>query len=323
MTDAQHSANPIALILGDGGVKAGFIAGAMHELLVETDIVRRNLAILSASSASVGNVIYYLAFADKHPGQEMWTSILTDKRFLNFRSVIDLYRNKPLYDLDFMIEEIFKKKHPIDQEKVKRASIPYYLATQTLEDSRIVYFTNCNRNTESNRYELKSVSNEDLYEVIKAASAAPLLYDASVCLGGNLYMDAAAIEPMALDLPDMEEAFKIVILTKIKPTVLTKLRYMLVAGAFILLIYPFRRRKLPLQKYIQYGVKPFKLGKLIREVERLEKEGKALLISPSKKIGGLLNNSAETMQENYEHGQDSVRQKASLLISLLTSRSSS
>lgn len=84
-----------------------------------------------AVSASVGNIIYYLALGDRHPGHEMWTRVLTDRRFLLYSGLTDLYQERPLYDLDFMIEAIFKGTYPIDQNKVKLSDVTFYIAVQS------------------------------------------------------------------------------------------------------------------------------------------------------------------------------------------------
>jgi predicted patatin/cPLA2 family phospholipase len=311
---------PVAIILGDGGIKAGFIAGAADEVLRSSALVQERLAYMSGASASVGNIVYYLAFGDKHPGHEMWTSVLSDPRFLNYEKLRDLYQAKPLYDLSFMIETIFKGKYPIDQDKVKNSPIRFYLPVQEGDRPHIKYITNGPPGSITRGQEIIPLENArdyDLYEVIKAASAAPFIYDDTVKLNGGDYMDAAAIEPFALDLPGYDQARIIIILTKGRSTIVRKIRYFLLAILYICLVFPFRKRRFKLHKYLQYGLKPLVMDRVLQQAFALERAGKAVLIVPEGPIGGLLDRSSETLNKTYRHGQEVARRKLAEIEAML------
>ncbi|MCO6185225.1 patatin-like phospholipase family protein [Rhizobium sp. L1K21] len=304
----KSTQNKIAMILGDGGIKAGFIAGAADEVLREFPNFANDLDYMVGASASAGNVVYYLAMGDHHPGKEMWTTLLTDPRFMNFKGVGDLYRDQPLYDLDFMVETIFKKETPIDQSKVKHHKIQCFLPVQDSESEQIVYFTN-RPVSDDTRRDLREVEKLDLYEVIKAASAAPLIFDSVVPLESKTYLDAAALDPLPIDIPEILSSKKVIILTKGKANLLKKFRYVLVSLLFLVFVFPFKRRKLSASKYIQYALKPFKLNRLIDIAINEEQAGRAVIIWPTEKIGGLLDNSSETLAKTYDHGQAAARAK--------------
>lgn len=312
---------PVAMILGDGGIKAGFIAGALDEVLRNSKAAREGLVLMSAASASVGNIIYYLAFGEHHPGREMWTTVLSDPRFLRYSHFTDIYKDEPLYDLDFMIEKIFKGTYPIDQEKVKTSKIIFYAPVQSGSEPTVTYFTNgpggvLQRN--SKEIKIQNVDSLDLYEVIKAASAAPFIYDQTVAIGTGQFMDAAAIEPLAFDLPGFDRAKKIIILTKRRSSIRRKLRYLFVAALFICLVFPFRKRRFKLHKYVQYGLKPFAIDRLMKHAEELERKGDAVLIVPEGKIGGLLDSSTETLNKTYRQGQELAQRKLPLIEKMLS-----
>lgn len=304
---------PLAMILGDGGIKAGFIAGAADELIRHCRGVDEHLEQMVGVSASVGNIIYYLALGNKHPGKEMWTTLLTDPRFMHFSGLRDLYKNQPLYDLDFMVEKIFKEENPIDQSKAKNHRIKFYLPAQRDKDKKILYFTNdaaaVERDSGSRNREMRNVDNIDLYDIIKAASAAPLIFDGTFEIEGERYLDAAAVEPLPIDLPEIANAKKIIILTKGRAGILKKIRYILMGIIFMVLVWPFKRRRLSLSKYWQYGTKPFRLNRAIDFAVKEERAGRAILIHPTKKIGGLLDNSNQTLQNTYDHGVECARSK--------------
>lgn len=308
------------MILGDGGVKAGFIAGAADVVLRECKGVSSNLEAMVGTSASSGNVIYYLAHGDDHPGKAMWTTILADDRFMNFSGFKDLFGDQPIYDLDFMIEQIFKKENPIDQVKVRESQIEFFLPTQALGDKSPTYFTNgdakaLNKNTDQTYYE--SVANIDLYDLIRASSAAPLIYDGTVELNAKLHLDAAAVDPLSVDLSAIRNDKKIIILTKGKVKFSNAFRYMFIAAFYLIFIHPFRKRKLPARYYIQYGLKPFKLNKLIKKAKADEAAGRAVLIYPPHKIGGLMDNSQETLEKTYQLGEETARARFSDIEALI------
>ena len=58
----------VSLICGDGGIRGGFIAGAMARLLEDFPNQIKNLQIATASSASIGSMLYYLSDKEKHLG---------------------------------------------------------------------------------------------------------------------------------------------------------------------------------------------------------------------------------------------------------------
>jgi len=311
----------VAIILGDGGIKAGFIAGAADEILKNSKVVKTHLTYMSGVSASVGNIIYYLAFGDDHPGHEMWTSVLSDERFLHYTGLKDLYQDGPLYDLDFMIEKIFKGRYPINQQTVMDNRVRFYLPVQREHTASIKYFTNgevgaINRGTRA--IPIETAAGYDLYEIIKAASAAPFIYDEAVWLRDDAYMDAAAIEPLAFDLPGYDQAKLIIILTKGRSSFGRKIRYMLVAGLFLMLVFPFKKRKFKIHKYLQYALKPFVMDRLVKRAQDLEKAGRAVLIVPEVAIGGLLDRDSETLNRTYAHGQDVARRKLRLIEAMVS-----
>ena len=309
----------IAMILGDGGVKAGFIAGAADAILNNLPNPEDIIKVMVGTSASSGNVIYYLSYGENHPGEKMWTTILADKRFINFDGLKDIYSARPLYDLDFMIEQIFKVENPIDPQVINSHKIKFVIPVLEKSASTATYFTNDSKlleKYEEKGIQLKSSIHLDLYELIKASSAAPLIYDRTVGLDGKEYLDAAAIEPLPLDLPGVSHLKKVIILTKGKIGITKKLKYVLTALLFILLVYPFKRQKLPLKHYIQYAKKPFLLNKKIKIALKEEKRGNAVVIYPKEKIGGITDNDETTLKRTYEMGVEAAKIRLNDIIKL-------
>src|SRR4051812_30647364 len=103
-----------ALICGDGAIKGGFVAGAVTRLLEKYPQEMASVKIVTASSASVGSMCYYISHLHEHPGREIWMTALSSKNFISFSSIRDFYRSKPIYDIEYMAEQVFRTQNPLD-----------------------------------------------------------------------------------------------------------------------------------------------------------------------------------------------------------------
>jgi predicted patatin/cPLA2 family phospholipase len=318
----RHVKRGLVLIMGDGGIKGGFVAGAADAILKNFPKIGSQISIMMASSAGVGNVLYYLSFEKDHPGYQMWTEVLASKEFMHVEGLGSVYSDRPLYDIDHMVDVIFKQRFPLDEAKLAKSPITFYFPVQRTDVEELMYVSNSGDGSfeRGDRViPIADVSHFGFYDVIRAASAAQFIFDKGVRLGAHEYMDAASIEPFAIDLPGMEGAPKIVILTKRRSNLWRRCRYMLVALAFVLFVWPFRSRRFRLAKYWQYAMKPFVSDSLVNKLQKMEKAGEAILITPARKIGGLLDNNPETLIDTYKHGMEVVESKRLKIEALLES----
>ena len=93
----------LALICGDGAIKAGFIAGAVTALLETFPDEISNVKTIAVFSASVGSMCYFLSHGLDHPGREIWLKALASKDFINYDSVRSIYSKRPIYDIDYWL----------------------------------------------------------------------------------------------------------------------------------------------------------------------------------------------------------------------------
>lgn len=297
----------ICLICGDGGIKGGFIAGAVSALIEEFPDLLEKIDTISATSASVGSMCYLISHGKDHPGRKIWTEELSSDKFLNINNPSDLFTNKKVYDLDYMVYGIFKDKYPLDINKINTGKIAFYFSVQNYSNCEVEYFSNTDENymvRNEKKRPIHNFSELNLYELIKAAGAAPFIYDQTVTIKGTDYMDAATLEPFTADFPAMEGKRKIVVLTKFDQSFKRKMTYLFSGLLWPFLINPFRKIKFKPAIYFQYARKPKIIEQLAREMEA---DTKALVISPRKKIGGIFENDHETLTKNYEHGREVVR----------------
>ena len=303
---ATANSAPLVIILGDGGLRGGFVAAAADAVLRRSAAARAQLTHLSGISASAAGVIYYLAFGLDHPGRRIWTEMLGNRQFLHYERPRDLYGSRPLYDLDYLVDVLFRRRFPIDQDKVRASPVTFYIPLQSAETAALKYITNGPGGTLQRgdaTVVLQNAASLDLYEVIRAASAAPFVYDRPVRLGGQGYMDAAAIEPLALDLPGYEDARFIVILNSAESGALAKLQYLAMTALYLCLVLPFRRTRFRPHKYLQFARRPFVRNRLLKQVRALERAGRAVLLVPERDLGGLLEDDPHALATTYRHGQ--------------------
>jgi predicted patatin/cPLA2 family phospholipase len=299
-----------ALVCGDGGVKGGFIAGAVTALFVHFPELFEKIELISASSASVGSMCYLISHELAHPGRVIWTDELASEKFLKFDSLNSLLSPDEAYNLDYMVYGIFKNKYPLNIQKIQMGTPKFYFPVQNYDEEKVEFFTNSDeRSFVRNGVEIpvNSISENNLYELIKASGAAPFIDDRTINVNGKRYMDAATLEPFTIDLPGMEALKKIVILTKNTTSFMTKIKYVLSGLFWPIFINPFRKNHFKWKIYFQYAVKPWILERLYNEVNENEtNSSKFFVIVPTRKIGGLFDNKKLTLEDNFNHGVEVV-----------------
>ena len=303
-------ADGVALIWGDGGIKGGFVAAVADETMHMLKDMHVPIKAMMASSASVGNMLYFLSAGYDHPGLEMWTQVLSTKRFLKYHGMSSLYENDPIYDIDYLVDDIFKIQFPLDLEKIRSSPITIFFPVEDADTGELVYFSNrpnmiLYRN--GIKIEIQDMFRYDIYKLIKAASAAPFVYDRPVFLGNRRFIDAAASEPFAFDLPLISTLPKIIVLTKAKPGINDIIKYFFVTMSWLFFVYPFKKNRYRIGAYIDYALKPLRSIKKYREIELMEQLGSAVSIVPLKRLGSNYDNSRETLCRNYDSGRDAAR----------------
>lgn len=305
----------ISLICGDGAIRGGFIAGAVTRLLEKYPDHMKNLSNITASSASVGSMFYYISHLENHPGREVWMGSLSSEKFIRYSGFFDFFKDEPIYDIEYMAEYVFRKENPLDVDKILNSAINYFFPVYNLSLKRVEIFTNRKLNDvltdETYPYKINTLHGLDLYHVIHAANAAPFVYDRSVRIGEYDYMDAAAWMPHLIDFPGVKSTRKILIVTKYDDSFRRRLTYMGMGFLLPLLFLPFRKNRLPLDAYFQYGRKPGVIHKNAQEGNVLRKYDSLIVVKPKLKLGSQTENSRETLKYNFMHGYNLVDEMSS------------
>lgn len=311
----------LALVCGDGGIKGGFIAGAVTALLDSFPDDISQVKTIVASSASVGSMFYFISHGQKHPGRKIWLHDLASKEFIKYDSIRSIYADRPIYDIDHLVFKIFKEQNPLDIDAILNSPIEYYFPLQNYDTAEVEYFSNRPGSfvRDGRVVKVHDFRKYDIYELIRAANSAPFVYDKPARIGDTLYVDAATLDPFALDLPSLRGKKKIVVVSKSDFSFRKNLAYHASGFLWPLLVSPFKKQTFKAEIYRQYARKPALLRRLHEAAELAQSLNDLLYLVPIKKIGGNTDNSPASLKRNFEHGEEVVRKRSDEIRAFLSS----
>jgi len=157
----------LAIICTGGGMRCAYSGGALVALAKELHITTPNIAI--GISGGAGSLAYYLSeqYADI---KRIWTELLATNLFISFRF------KKPILDIDYLIDTVFKRQAPLDVEKLKSSTADWFFpATDIHTQKRLQFFS--------------KKDSLDIFEILRASMAVPFIYGKEVLLGKFNYQD--------------------------------------------------------------------------------------------------------------------------------------
>lgn len=155
----------LALVMPGGGMRCVYGAGAMTALVEEYGLTEPDIII--ASSGGAGNVAYYLS-GQYREIVAVWLSLIPSKHLISFR-------RRKILNIDYLVDEILKKKHPFDFKTFASARTLLLFAATRVRDGETTY--------------LKVPRDEQVYEYLRATAAVPIVYGKRVTIGGDEYVD--------------------------------------------------------------------------------------------------------------------------------------
>ncbi|HWH07386.1 MAG TPA: hypothetical protein VNU47_02605 [Candidatus Paceibacterota bacterium] len=156
---------PVAIITSGGGMKCAYSAGALVTLAQKLGITSPDIFV--AASGSTGSMFYYLT-GQYDDIKKAWTRYLPSKHFISYGPV-------PSMKINYLIDTVSKEYLPLD--------------TRRLEETKTRYLVPV---TDQDSGETRFIGNElwfNPYEVMRAATAIPILYNGHVRLGSRSYLD--------------------------------------------------------------------------------------------------------------------------------------
>lgn len=155
-----------------GGMRCAYSAGATVALAKEFGLCEPGMFL--ASSGSVGTMFYFLA-RQYDAIERIWTKHLATRRF------VSLLRVGKIMDIDWLVDEVFRRIDPLDVRTVNNSPTKWRVPV-----------------TDKEKRSVRFVGKEDglnVFELMRAAKAAPFIYGKSVILDGREYIDGDLAKP--------------------------------------------------------------------------------------------------------------------------------
>ncbi|MBI5457540.1 patatin-like phospholipase family protein [Candidatus Kaiserbacteria bacterium] len=186
----------ISIVAEGGGVRGAYVCGVMCALWMEYGL--RRVDVATGTSASAGTLAYFTAGHGHRDAWDVWTKEVASPEFISVRNLLRL---RPLMDLDHLIDVVFRYRYPLDVAAIKRSSMRLFIPVESVTTGKIEYI-----DAQRSPY--------DVFEILKASSAAPIAYNKTIALGGDRYCDPYFNEAVPLGAPALARTKKIIILAK-------------------------------------------------------------------------------------------------------------
>ncbi len=149
-------------------MSSSYGAGATSALVKEFHLTKPDIVITGSGGA--GTMAYFVA------GQydlitKIWTNLLSTRKFIN---PIRFWR---VMDVDYLIDNVFKKQASLDVGKVSSSNIKYLISATNLRTGKIEYFSNNNH--------------DDIFEALRATKAVPIIFNKKIMIQGEKYCDTS------------------------------------------------------------------------------------------------------------------------------------
>ena len=171
----------LGLILEGGGLRAGFVAGAMMGLM-DLGLTRFHTAL--AVSASVPTLAYF-ACGQREEMEQVWREELNTPRLVCYRNIpaasLRLSLTKPVLDIEYLVYDVFKKRYPLDTASLKNNPMKCFFAATDIKQENLAFL---------------SLEMGDCYLIFNACLAVPGCYPKAVRVNGIECVDAGTINPL-------------------------------------------------------------------------------------------------------------------------------
>ena len=168
-----------ALLLEGGGMRAGFVAGALMALY-DAGLTAFDFSL--AVSASVPTMAYFKA-GHREQIESIWRRELTTPEIIQYRNYpaasLALSKDRPILNIDHLVDVVFREKYPLDMERLQANPMQAFFAATNVQKRDLTFFSD---------------THPDIYSVFKAAMAVPGCYLETVCIDGEECVDGGLID---------------------------------------------------------------------------------------------------------------------------------
>jgi predicted patatin/cPLA2 family phospholipase len=306
----EQTANPttdpkVVVVCSDGAIRGGYIAGAFFALKEQNPLIWKYVTDFTASSASIGGIFYEMAYENDNPGKRLWTRDFADPKLINFWNFFR--KGKKMYDIDYLVDVIFQKNNPCDISKIGQSKHGYYFPLIDYDSGRTVIFNNRFEDLSGKHpsCDFRLIKPELVYDYIRAATAAPILFDKTISIEGRNYIDAGIRVPFFVGDGIFDGYKKIVITTKGRLTKSNRMYYQFFGGLYAKYGH-ILGANLKRQYYEEIADKPNRYRDYEAYLAGMGSASDVFYIHPSQKLGGRFDNSVETLERNFSIGESDM-----------------
>ena len=156
----------IAIVVSGGGMKCAYSAGVLMALGEQLKFAEPDIAV--GSSGGGASLLYYISSQYKF-GTKIWTELLSTDKFISFTRIY------PIFDMDYLVDTVFKQQAPLDTDKILKSKTKLFLSATNYDTGQVQYFSND--------------GSADIFEAARATVALPIVYNKKIKINGNEYVD--------------------------------------------------------------------------------------------------------------------------------------
>lgn len=271
--------NKFGLALEGGGMRGAYTLGVL-DAFMDNELWADYVVGVSAGA---GNGASYIS-RQRGRGYRLNTKFLADKRYISLSNFI---KTKSFFGMDFIFREIPDVLDIYDYDKMMEVPCEFVVGTTNVETGKPEYYT-------------KEALYHDL-TVLAASSSLPI-FSPIVEYNGKKLLDGGTSDPIPVKKA-LEDGCGLVV------TVLTRPRGFVKTPEKFRAVYRSQLKKYPEmvrvldERHIRYN-------ETLRDIERLEADGKILVIAPSRAIKiSRFEKNAERLEELYRLGYDDAAKK--------------
>jgi predicted patatin/cPLA2 family phospholipase len=276
VSDSKTSSS--VLVLEGGGLRGAFVAGVLAEL------ERHGLRFdhIFATSAGAASAAYLVA-GQGESALRIWRERTHGGQLLSVRHLL---LGRRLMDIHGLVNNVFRNEITLDAERVARSSTALTVAV-----------TNCS----TGRAEYLRATADNLFSLLEATMALPVVYGRVVSIAGVPYIDGGVADAIPLD-PALELDPSRVLVVSTRPL-------------------GYRKARVPIAgDWLRYNYRDFPdlwpalrtrwecYNRSIMKVEALERLGRLMVIRPTDQLpASRLTRDRRRILETLELGQAAAR----------------
>lgn len=270
----------ICIVAQGGGMTTSYHAGVIKAIKEKFGFNKVGRIVASSGAATTYS---YLVSGQDNLIEKIWLELVKSKKF-----VIPLKHpsGRGIMDIDFLVDEIIKRKFPLDLDGLKKSLIDLDVGLTNAKTGESVFFS----------------KNDDIdfYELLRASCAIPYFYGKKVCLGADCYYDGTISSVCGIEKAKDEDNILVVFTRPNKPLMKIILFRKILKWLLI------RKETKELQEAIWSMVANYeKIPSIINDLSGKEKN--VVIIQPQRKLPiWRIDMSLHRLQKTIKQGYDDV-----------------